>query len=333
MYYSTLLLFFCSSIAIALEAHVRAESMKHITLTQLIQLTTTVYHRSSTASSSSASLTQNGTGTGLIEPLPSTQLLLELPGLLATTTRTLDGVPPYYTETLTASDNNTYGHSRPTWSSKPGSSSSSNPTTTSAPKVIAMGTLHHITANGAAQTISSVTYSLDECHLYVGTAKENLWHSGTACDSTSTSSFRRRTSSHRTLTVPTVVTLTCSHPGGNAWISGSHHHHVQTYARASSSSSPTQAIVVVGSNETSNGTDHDVILGAPVAGVRSTSTRSSRIPWTTSTTASSDSGASHQETSAATQSSNASAASLERGAVRALIWSILVVGLVAVCCL
>lgn len=299
-----------------------------ITLTQEIQVTTTI-HVSPTTTSTWTLLLEGGST--LLPPL----VPVSGPGILATTTGISilgiynddddddDAVSPshhyHQTQTLT----------RDSASYQPSSFSSSSTTNTPASKVLLIGGDNEsgsalpLTAGGSAQTISGTRYSLDECRLFVDTTKTAmLVDYGRECEpttTTATSVIRKIWTSTRTVPVevtskvimmPTAAGGSRLHAGVNSTRVGIGRNY--TLATITTSSAATTA------------TKGIVLLGAPLAGQRNSTMTRSRAPWTSTSSGSSSSGITASGSATATAQSGASLGwKVDR---RILVWWLMMAG-------
>ncbi|KAI5356620.1 hypothetical protein Slin14017_G129940 [Septoria linicola] len=191
------------------------------------------------------------------------------------------------------------------------SSSSITDLAQSKPRVIVMGTIT-LTAGGISQTMSNKQYSLDDCHLFIGTATATLCSSQKAQQATATPTPESKVaqpSSSSNSHIPNVytydgtLTLTKDRPTNlvNA--------KTMSGFRAAITSRPT--LLGTGSVR-SNGTS----VTTPATGSSTTITRT-RLPWSSSETSS----------ASATSSGQASSSDISEGSARrssiplsALVW-------------
>ncbi|EMF11626.1 uncharacterized protein SEPMUDRAFT_149562 [Sphaerulina musiva SO2202] len=317
-----------------------------ITLTQEIQITTTI-HVSPTTTSTWTLLLEEGST--LLPPLTAL-VPVSGPGTLATTTGISilgtyndddddDAVSPsshhYYHQTPTQTSTLT----RDSASYQPSSFSSSSTTNTPASKVLLIGSDNGsasalpLTAGGSAQTISGTRYSLDECRLFVDTTKTAmLGYSGRECEPTTTTATATATATSvirkiwtSTRTVPVEVTskvimmpAAAAAAGGGRLYAGVNSTRVgigrnHTLATTTTSSAAAAATTA---------TKGIVLLGAPLAGQRNSTMTRSRAPWTS--TSSSSSGITASGSATATSQSGASfGCEVDR---RILVWWLMMAG-------
>lgn len=315
-----------------------------ITLTQEIQVTTTI-HVSPTTTSTSTLLLEGGST--LLPPL----VPVSGPGTLATTTGISilgtyndddnddDAVSPsshhYYHQTQTQTSTLT----RDSASYQPSSFSSSSTTNTPASKVLLIGggdnesgSALPLTAGGSAQTVSGTRYSLDECRLFVDTTKTAmLGYSGRECEpttatatATATSVIRKIWTSTRTVPVEVtskVIMMSAAAATAAAASGGSRLHAGINSTRVGMGRNHTLA-TTTNSSAAATATKGIVLLGAPLAGQRNSTTTRSRAPWTSTTSSSSRITASGSATATAQ-----SGASLEWEVDRRiLVWWLMMAG-------
>lgn len=329
---------------ILLQGHQRQGIIVHaakITLTQEIQITTTI-HVSPTTTSTWTLLLEEGST--LLPPLTALEPVSG-PGTLATTTGISilgtydddddddDVVSPshhYYYQTPTQTSTLT----RDSASYQPSSfSSSSSTTNTPASKVLLIGSDNGshsalpLTAGGSAQTISGTRYSLDECRLFVDTTKTAmLGYSGRECEptttATATSVIRKIWTSTRT--VPVEVTskvIMIPAAAAAAAASSSRLHAGVNSTRVGMGRNYTLTTTTTSSAATT-ATKGIVLLGAPLAGQRNSTMTRSRAPWTSTT--SSSSGITASGSATATSQSDASlGCKVDR---RVLVWWLMMAG-------
>lgn len=310
-----------------------------ITLTQEIQITTTI-HVSPTTTSTSKLLLEGGST--LLPPLTAL-VPVSGPGTLATTTGIAilgiyneddddDAVSPsshhYYHQTQTQMSTLT----RDSASYQPSSFSSSTTTTnTPASKVLLIGggdngshSALPLTAGGSAQTISGTRYSLDECRLFVDTTKTAmLGYSGRGCEpttATATSVIRKIWTSTRTVPVEVtskVIMMPAAAAGGSSRL------HAGVNSTRVGMGRNYTLTTTTSSAATTTATKGIVLLGAPLAGQRNSTMTRSRAPWT-STTSSSSSGITASGSATATSQSGASfGCVVDR---RILVWWLMMAG-------
>lgn len=309
-----------------------------ITLTQEIQVTTTIHVSPTTTSTSTSTLLLEG-GSTLLPPLTAL-VPVSGPGTLATTTGISilgiygnddddddDVVSPsdhYYHQTQTST------LTRDSASYQPSSFSSSTTTTnTPASKVLLIGSDNRsgsalpLTAGGSAQTISGTRYSLDECRLVVDKTKTAmLGYSGRECEPTTTTASVIRKIWTSTRTVPVEVTSKVigmmpaaaassgrSYAGIGSTRVGIGRNYTLTTTTSSAATTATKGIV---------------LLGAPLAGQRNSTMTRSRAPWT-STMSSGSSGITASGSATATSQSGASLG-WKADNRRVLVWWLMMAG-------
>lgn len=314
-----------------------------ITLTQEIQVTTTIHVSPTTTSTSTWTLLLEE-GSTLLPPLTAL-VPVSGPGTLATTTGISilgayndddnddddNAVSPshhyYHYQTQTQTSTLT----RDSASYQPSSFSSSSTTNTPASKVLltgggdnGSGSALPLTAGGSAQTISGTRYSLDECRLFVDTTKTAmLGYSGRECEPTTTTAsevIRKIWTSTRTVPVE-VTSKVIIMPAAAAASSGRLHAGMNS-TRVGMGRNYTLATITTSAATTA--TKGIVLLGAPLAGQRNSTMTRSRAPWTSTTSSSSGSGITASGSATATSQSDASlGCKVDR---RVLVWWLMMAG-------
>lgn len=291
-----------------------------ITLTQEIQVTTTI-HVSPTTTSTWTLLLEGGST--LLPPLTAL-VPVSGPGTLATTTGISilgiynnddddDAVSPsshhYYHQTQTQTSTLT----RDSASYQPSSfSSSSSTANTPASKVLLIGGDNEsgsalpLTAGGSAQTISGTRYSLDECRLFVDTTKTAmLVDYGRECEPTTATASVIRKIWTSTRTVPVEVTSKVIMMPATAAAAAGGSSRLYTGVNSTRvGMGRNYTLTTTNSSAATTATKGIVLLGAPLAGQRNSTTTRSRAPWTSTT--SSGSGITASGSATATSQSGAS---------------------------
>lgn len=306
-----------------------------ITLTQEIQVTTTI-HVSPTTTSTWTLLLEGGS---TLLPPPFVEVPVSGPGTLATTTGisilgtynddddddVVSTLHHYYHQTPTQTSTLTL--TRDSASYQPSSFSSSSTTNTPASKVLLIGSDNGshsalpLTAGGSAQTISGTRYSLDECRLFVDTTKTAmLVDYRRECEPTTATASVIRKIWTSTRTVPVEVTskvIMMMPTAGSSRL-----HAGVNSTRVGMGRNYTLTTTTTSSAATTTATKGIVLLGAPLAGQRNSTMTRSRAPWTS--TSSSSSGITASGSATATSQSGASfGCEVDR---RILVWWLMMAG-------